>query len=194
MEPKEFKRKEIAQAAKELFTEYGYKSVSMDLIAQKANVAKGTLYLYFKDKEALFYHLASEFIEESKAFVSDLETHHLRLLDEIHEVVYYLLMCRKNQKFLFKVSQEANELRTPSALTVMKMIDDMISGYLKTRLDRAMEEGMLKPCNTSVLTFVVLRVYTALAFEWEERNPPLDERQIAESVRAFLQNGLIIHE
>lgn len=44
----------IIEAADRLFTRFGYRRTSMDDIAREASVAKGTLYLYFASKEALF--------------------------------------------------------------------------------------------------------------------------------------------
>lgn len=191
MDVKELRRLKIANAAKELFTDFGYKSVSVDQIAQKANVAKGTIYLYYKDKNDLFLYLTNDLLIDIKKFVSTVEAKHLSLFDEIHEVVYNLLMLRTRQKFIYRIAREAKELKTPSACSMMQMIEDQITGYIKEKLDIAVEQEMIKPCNTSVLAFVVLKVYTALAFEWEEKNEPLNERQIAESVSLFLKDGLL---
>jgi AcrR family transcriptional regulator len=48
------KAEAILDAADRLFTRFGYRRTAMDDIASEASVAKGTLYLYFKSKEALF--------------------------------------------------------------------------------------------------------------------------------------------
>ena len=48
----------ILDAALNLFRQYGYRRTSMEDIAQGANVAKGTLYIYFKSKDELFEALA----------------------------------------------------------------------------------------------------------------------------------------
>ncbi|WMJ89958.1 TetR/AcrR family transcriptional regulator [Anaerocolumna sp. MB42-C2] len=192
MDAKEIKRNEISIAAKELFTDYGYKSVSMDQIAQKANVAKGTLYLYFKDKEDLFLYLANGFIKEFDSYVEGIVNKKLSLVDEIHEVIYNLLMYRKKQEFLYKIVKEAKEFRTQISCKVIDMLDNTISVYLEKRLKNAVEKGLIKPCNTTLLTFLVLKVYTALAFEWEEKHEPLNEREIADSVGSFLKQGLFL--
>ena len=192
MEVKENRRLRIADAAKVLFTDFGYKSVSMDQIAQKANVAKGTVYLYFKDKDDLFFQLVNELLEGIKSFVESTVEKKLSLFDEIHEVVYNLLMLRKRQKFIYTIAREAKELKTPSACSVMQMIQNQITGYIEDKLNAAVIQGIVKPCNTSVLAFAVFKLYTALAFEWEENHEPLDERQIAESVSLFIKNGLLL--
>jgi AcrR family transcriptional regulator len=189
---KEAKKRKIADAARELFTDFGYKSVSMDQIAQKANVAKGTVYLYFKDKDALFFYLADELLENIKTFVSSIVVKKLSLFDEIHQVVYNLLMLRTRQKFIYRIAREARELKTPSACSMMQMIEEQITGYIEEKLKEGIEQKSIKPCNTSVLAFVVVQVYSALAFEWEEKHEPLDEKQIAESVSLFLKDGLIV--
>jgi AcrR family transcriptional regulator len=44
----------ILRAALEVFSEHGFAATRLEDVAHRAGVAKGTLYLYFPDKEALF--------------------------------------------------------------------------------------------------------------------------------------------
>jgi AcrR family transcriptional regulator len=46
--------REICAAALDVFAEKGFAAAKVDEIARRAGVSKGTLYLYFKDKEDLF--------------------------------------------------------------------------------------------------------------------------------------------
>ena len=46
--------REICAAALEVFAEKGFAAARLEEIAKRAGVSKGTLYLYFKDKEQLF--------------------------------------------------------------------------------------------------------------------------------------------
>lgn len=48
------KQGQIIAGAKRVFLERGYEGASMSLIAREAGVSKGTLYVYFTNKEALF--------------------------------------------------------------------------------------------------------------------------------------------
>jgi AcrR family transcriptional regulator len=52
---KELKRERLVTAAAQVFAARGYRNATMGEIAKAAGTAKGTLYLYFKDKEELFY-------------------------------------------------------------------------------------------------------------------------------------------
>ncbi|TQV78819.1 TetR/AcrR family transcriptional regulator [Exilibacterium tricleocarpae] len=51
---KKRKQAQLVQAAVEVFAARGYQAATMDDVAARANVSKGSLYLYFKNKEALF--------------------------------------------------------------------------------------------------------------------------------------------
>jgi AcrR family transcriptional regulator len=46
--------KRAIRTAEELFKKVGFRAVSMELVAREANVAKATLYSYFKNKDELF--------------------------------------------------------------------------------------------------------------------------------------------
>ena len=60
------KKEIIIEKARDLFTTYGYKKVSMDEIAREANVTKKTIYSYFKDKDSMFLYFVDEELEKIK--------------------------------------------------------------------------------------------------------------------------------
>jgi AcrR family transcriptional regulator len=51
------RRKAILEAALEEFAARGFAATRLDDVARRAEVAKGTIYLYFRDKESLFQEL-----------------------------------------------------------------------------------------------------------------------------------------
>lgn len=57
---KEDRRERILNAAREAFFEEGIRHATVDSIAQRAEVAKGTVYLYFRTKETILAHLLLE--------------------------------------------------------------------------------------------------------------------------------------
>lgn len=65
---KDARRHALVHAAAEIFGERRYAAVSMAEIARRAGVAKGTTYLYFPTKEALFLDL---FLRRLEAWIED---------------------------------------------------------------------------------------------------------------------------
>ena len=53
-------RRQVLDAAMGLFVEEGYDKVSIRRIANKIGYSPGTIYLYFKDKDDIFFHLHEE--------------------------------------------------------------------------------------------------------------------------------------
>lgn len=56
------RREVILNAALDEFAERGFESARLDDVAKRAGIAKGTIYLYFRDKETLFQELLREML------------------------------------------------------------------------------------------------------------------------------------
>src|SRR5580765_1829836 len=67
---KEARPSEILDAALKEFAEKGYAGARMDDIARRAGVTKGTIYLYFENKEAVFKTLVRDTIGATLAGVT----------------------------------------------------------------------------------------------------------------------------
>ncbi|MEN6391705.1 MAG: TetR/AcrR family transcriptional regulator [Syntrophomonas sp.] len=61
---KEFKKKIICEVAYNLFSSKPVESVSVEEIARLVGCAKGTIYLYFKNKDEILNHLVSQGLQK----------------------------------------------------------------------------------------------------------------------------------
>ncbi|MFL7792440.1 MAG: TetR/AcrR family transcriptional regulator [Anaerolineae bacterium] len=61
---KEERRQSILQAAREVFFENGFHQATVEAVAERAEVSKGTVYLYFESKETILAHLLLEGLRE----------------------------------------------------------------------------------------------------------------------------------
>lgn len=68
---KEKKKNTIIKAARIIFFEKGFEKATMDEIAKKANIAKGTLYLYFSSKMDLYYSIVLIGLDKIKTIMQD---------------------------------------------------------------------------------------------------------------------------
>jgi AcrR family transcriptional regulator len=60
---KDERRNCLLEAARHVFGTKGYYEATVDDITKAAGVAKGTFYLYFSEKQAIFYELIGQFFE-----------------------------------------------------------------------------------------------------------------------------------
>lgn len=61
---KEQRRRSILRAARETFFQNGFHQATVDSVAERAEVSKGTVYLYFESKESLLAHLLLDGLNE----------------------------------------------------------------------------------------------------------------------------------
>ncbi|MGH9712059.1 MAG: TetR/AcrR family transcriptional regulator [Candidatus Acidiferrales bacterium] len=118
---KESLRQEILDAARELFIEEGYESVSMRRIAEKIEYSPTTIYLYFQDKAELLNSICAETFER---LVLRLERSRERFRDPIErmreglrEYVEFGLQNPQHYRVTFMVShpQASNECNDAQA-------------------------------------------------------------------------------
>lgn len=58
------RKQELLQAARAVFAEHGFGLATVDAIAQRAEVGKGTVYLYFETKEAILGELTLQALSD----------------------------------------------------------------------------------------------------------------------------------
>jgi AcrR family transcriptional regulator len=75
---KQERRRSILRAARETFFRNGFHHATVDSVAERAEVSKGTVYLYFKSKESLLAHLLLDGLRE---LVGELERAHAETSD-----------------------------------------------------------------------------------------------------------------
>ena len=101
---KEQKKEGLLEAAYQLFLEKGVNKTSVDEIVKKANVAKGTFYLYFHDKTQLLQQLT--YRDLSRTF-EEADRARLRALQVVSpdERADWLVdfWCRKNVRGLIQM-------------------------------------------------------------------------------------------
>src|SRR5438552_14687386 len=66
------RRREIVDAATELFAERGYPETTVQDIAAKANVATGSVYIHFASKDAVLHAINERFYEGLMSRMADI--------------------------------------------------------------------------------------------------------------------------
>ena len=65
----DFRRSELIASARHVFGTHGFESATMEAIARQADVAKGTVYLYYNSKRAIYEATLRACMEELEAVV-----------------------------------------------------------------------------------------------------------------------------
>jgi AcrR family transcriptional regulator len=151
------RRKEIIQAARELFQAKDYDNMTMQELMDTLNIAKGTIYHYFSSKENLLESVVEDLMDEElkrkKQLLKSRRCHNLNALEKFRVLVTSDKMAEENEQILESLHQPGNTLMhtrllgryliklAPIFATVIE--DGCNQGVFKTEHPRECAEFML---------------------------------------------------
>jgi len=143
------KRKAILDASLKLFCNKCFQDTSTASISQEANVATGTLFLYFENKEALVNELYLECKNEYSAYLEkDIETN-LTFKTKLKHVWEKGLEWRiKNPdkiKFMmqFSTSPYITKMTIDKAITRFSLVNNIVKEGIRTKEISASDDELL---------------------------------------------------
>lgn len=172
-EKKEEKKKKLMEASFKLFTKKGIKNTSVQEITDDAGTAKGTFYLYFKDK----YELQDQLIiRKSKQLFNDavkeLNNEKITGFEDglIFIIDYVINELNKNRLLLKFISKNLSWGLYNEKVT--KIVDDNALGVKEFFL-KAAEENKIKLENPSVTLYMIIELVGSTCFNSIMNKEPL---------------------
>lgn len=132
-------KEKIVQAALTTFSKYGYDKTRMDDIAENAKISKGTLYLYFKSKEKLFYVISENSTKELKEQISKLFSKKEDLVSDAEKFYdQYRNLIHDSEKVSFEmIAESSRNLKLRRALYEHRIkVYDIVINYLNHQLEK----------------------------------------------------------
>ncbi|PMC40324.1 TetR family transcriptional regulator [Bacillus sp. UMB0899] len=184
------RKQQILEAATKSFAQFGYKGTTMDLVSKLANVGKGTIYTFYKNKEELFSEIIDRLLLDMKIAADKAFDSQLPFVDSVHQALYSILDFRKTHQLTIKIYQESDELGTPTVNEGVQKVEEMVLKYIEQKIIDAIGRNELKQCDPKLTAFIILKLYVSLIFDWEKHHEPLEREKIAEIFEGYLLKGL----
>ncbi|HVA78243.1 MAG TPA: helix-turn-helix domain-containing protein [Candidatus Binataceae bacterium] len=142
----------ILAAASRVFARHGLEGATIEMVAREAEVAVGTIYLYFASRDDLYLSLVAERGESLRARYLEIQAKGLGALDELHAIAAAYLDYLRESRELF-ISQQSvsyaqleKRLRRPSELRHFRRViaqgHEIFALYEKT-IGRVVEAGLI---------------------------------------------------
>jgi AcrR family transcriptional regulator len=187
------RREAILAAALGEFSSRGFAATRLDDVARRANVAKGTIYLYFRDKQSLFQELVRSALGPlvdaiAAASARDISA---RALGEMIVKVFVDEIYGTHRKHVIRLIIAEGQHFPELAEFYYREVIARVLPIVRDSLQRAVERGELP--NDALARFPQLLVAPALvAIIWSglfERFSPLDVRGLMRAHLEFLFGG-----
>lgn len=151
------------QSAMENFAKNGFDRTRMEDIATAASLAKGTLYLYFKNKEDLFYAICDHNLEELRNQLSRLFNRKENIMLDA-ERFYNEYRKGSLGSDTIRFEMIALSTRSPKLRKILAENQSKVYQVVKEFLKTQIERGFLREdINIDIIASAVIALYNGLA-------------------------------
>lgn len=170
---------QILAAAYTVFGEKGFFTAKMDDIAQEAGVAKGTLYLYYANKEELFHAVIEKNLRDYFTEYKEILNEKKSFSDQLVSLVRHYLTFIRDRADFAKMSIQEGPLTEKLRLSLSSYVKK--AGEQFVRVVQETYPGMIdeREAYLSYLSFVSMGEGMTLDMFWENReltDEMIDER------------------
>jgi len=186
-------RERVLEAALGVFSEKGFHVATMDEVAERAGVGKGTLYRHFANKETLFTELVRQRLEELEMKARTILDGQDDVLTMIAKYIrVYFEFFDRNQRLYRLIVQERHDLGGQVQDLYLKQVKRRIL-VLRRKVFEAGQKGVLKPLDFETVFYGVMGFIHGIIQKWlaHECSYPLADE--VPSVLEVLFHGFVCH-
>jgi AcrR family transcriptional regulator len=189
-EEKRERREMILEAAKKRFQRFGYSKTTMDEIAGDAGISKGTIYLYFENKEDIFNELlASEALEMERYLYRKVKDE-ASVLRQLELIFTGALDYLERHPFLDSILSRDVDMVSPRILKHIFTVEERYVSVIEDYVRRGMEEGEIEPFNPRISAYILYKIFEAFSYASTLKDEDFNKKDTLEIVRHLITTGL----
>ncbi|MBB3129010.1 AcrR family transcriptional regulator [Paenibacillus rhizosphaerae] len=183
-------KRKIAEAARALFVQKGYKATSIEEIVAATGSSKGNIYYHFKSKEGLFLHLLEEWDREWELNWEQNEHLYKTTTEKLYAVAEQLAADDLNHP-LTKAADEFfhNEEKTSEVESRMAEMKVKHLAFNQNLLQEGIDRGEFMPGDAERLAVVLEAIFFGANQLSRRLNPEKTTLLYRDAVTVFL-NGV----
>ena len=146
---KQMRRDTIVRAAEAVFFEKGLRAATLDEVAEKAEVSKGTIYLYFPSKEDLYCALITRGLRLLLTAFREAKPEEVDPGQALDRLGAAYLEFSRRQSYLFRMlsaieSPAITDKVSPSVFTELEEASNSVLGYVATFVQKGIDDGTFR--------------------------------------------------
>lgn len=191
---KQERRRQILGAAKVVFAEAGYHGASIHAIIERAQIARGTFYLYFASKAAVFDSILDQALADLRGLIHRIEVEdpnapapQVQLRSQVIATLEYIIKDRPLATMLLSAGQ------TPD-VEAAERIDSFYAemrDLLKRALESGLEIGLLRKCHPDLVSAAMLGLIRGVIEQLVLRDNELTVEQVVDELLMVALRGVL---
>ena len=154
---REERKKMVVRCAKAVFSQKGYYQASISDIIQRAGIARGTFYLYFRSKRDIFNSILDELAKDLDGVIKRINLDpSASALEQLRSILRSIIMLALEDRDMTQiVLSRAGGLDSEFDGKLREFYETVLS-VIESSLQRGIELGLVRKCNTKIIACCVL--------------------------------------
>ena len=191
---KQERRRQILGAAKAVFAEAGYHGASIHAIIERAQIARGTFYLYFASKAAVFDSILDQALADLRSRIHRINVEdaaapapQVQLRAQVVATLEYIVKDRPLATMLLSAGQ------TPD-VDAAERIDQFYTemrDLLKRALESGLEIGLLRKCHPDLVAAALLGLIRGVIEQLVHKGNELTVEEVVDEMLMVALRGVL---
>ncbi|NPV74204.1 MAG: TetR/AcrR family transcriptional regulator [Pelotomaculum sp.] len=189
----EGKLKAILQAAQVVFAEHGYHGTSIKEVARRAGVATGTIYLYLRNKEALFAAVVDEIYETVISKIAERRKGAFGIREKLKASMEAAIEALGRHRELAKVVLLQTAGSNPAFGEQLADLLGRLAELVEEDIREAMEAGLIPPQDSRIAAAAFIGTFYNVVLSWLRKGYPASLEEAAGPLVEYNLRGLGFH-
>lgn len=187
------RRQQILNVARDVFARRGYHAAKIEDIVAAASIARGTFYLYFEDKRAIFEEIVDRTIARLGMSIVRVDPHDGgrtvadQVKEQIRRIVRILLEDRSTTKILLS---DALGVDPAFDRKLLSFYDEM-SSLLEESLRDGQALGIVREGDVRLMSWLTMGALKEVMFQIVQRGAEYEEDKLVDGTFAYFTSGYL---
>jgi len=186
----EKKKKEIIQSALSIIAEKGYHATTMEDVAAKLLMTKGSVYYYFKDKQDLLFKSQKMLLEQSIQNIEEIMSKELPIIEKLQKVMVVHIEFLITERTGFAMGARPDQFFAGDQLQEIISLRQKYSHCIDKLIAQGIESGYFNKVDTKIVRNIILGAMNYV-IEWYSSDGSKDKNELAKSISDYLLRILI---
>jgi AcrR family transcriptional regulator len=180
----------IKKSALDLFNKYGVNKVSIDEIADYANVSKVTIYKYFKSKDGLYKEIVKMLFDENIDALQNLINNDIPFLEKLKFLITTKTSSQQYMKgtFVYELIKEDYEIEEYLKNNYLSRVKELIFSFI----EQGKKEGYIDRSLSNEIIYLYMEILKAgLREKSSDMKPIITNKDTFENLINLYFYGLI---
>ncbi|MEQ2525445.1 TetR/AcrR family transcriptional regulator [Bacillaceae bacterium CLA-AA-H227] len=179
------KKEEILRSAAAIFAEKGYHGTTMEEVAAKLLMTKGSMYYYFKNKDDLLFHCHQMIMDKSIVTMEEIFNSPLTWTEKLTNAIKAHVQLATSEKSMFMVMDKPNQHFTDEYLQEILASRTKYAQYFDQILLEGIRSKEFQNIDVKMVRMIILGALNWIQ-EWYSPEGEKSGEEISEAFSAYL--------